>query len=80
MQAFTWVEGADAPMVGPGLWEKGDVTSLDPRLAAVVQDLLYLDLHLSMGALIMGRHNPHLQHYGEEINRSLFNTVGINPF
>ena len=66
MVCQTWVkDGAGASLCGPGLRVESDGSLLDLRLRALVQDLLDLDLHLRVGALVVGRHHPHHEHCAE---------------
>ena len=60
---LTWVEnGAGAAPRGPGLRVKGDSTSLNLHLGVLTEHLLNLDLHLGVGALIVGGQHFHLKH------------------
>lgn len=52
---LTWVkDGTGTAFGSPGLWVKGDASPLDLHMRVLMQDLLDLDLHLCMGAFIVG--------------------------
>ena len=58
--SLTWVEdGAGAAPCGPGLGVKRDPTPLYLHLGVLTEHLLNFDLHLSVGALIVGRQHFH---------------------
>lgn len=60
---LTWVEdGTGTALDSPGLWVKGDASSLNLHLRVLVQDFFDFDLHLRMGAFIMSWHHLHQQH------------------